>query len=252
VFWVFQVKTGIFGKKTGIFQRKTGIFAEKGVNFKYARLVLYKQDTVLSRVLHNREGEVFSMAKPRDERPKYTSDEEEEDVYRSERPEIGLREPHVVTEKEFLVKEVKVPAKQAIPRPEEEIESIKRVTPELVGGLFERVKFLEERIAEDKAAMEERKSLHEAMIKDIEDDIAEKKSIESRLTDMDEKRNFKLDISLLRRDKRNELVRFWKDMFELRAELKELTERYEVESRVMNIFKTLDSDEARKAKEARK
>jgi hypothetical protein len=192
------------------------------------------------------------MAKPRDERPKYTSDEEEEDVYRSERPEIGLREPHVVTEKEFLVKEVKVPAKQAIPRPEEEIESIKRVTPELVGGLFERVRFLEERIAEDKAAMEERKGLHEAMIKDIEDDIAEKKAIEARLTDMDEKRNFKLDISLLRRDKRNELVRFWKDMFELRAELKELTERYEVESRVMNIFKTVDSDEARKAREARK
>jgi hypothetical protein len=192
------------------------------------------------------------MAKPRDERPKYTSDEEEDDTYKAERPEIGLKEPDIRTEKEFLVKEVKVPSKQAIPRPEEEIESIKRIAPELVGGLFERVRFLEERIAEDRAAMEERRSLHEAMIKDIDDDIAEKKSIEARLTDMDEKRNFKLDISLLRRDKRNELVRFWKDMFELRAELKELTERYEVESRVMKIFKTLDVEEARKGKEARK
>ncbi len=192
------------------------------------------------------------MAKPRDERPKYTSDEEEDDVYRTERPDIGVREPHIVSEKEFLVKEVKVPSKQAIPRPEEDIESIKRITPELIGGLFERVKFLDERIAEDKAAMEERKSLHEDMIKDIDEDIAEKKTIESRLTDIDEKRNFKLDISLLRRDKRNELVRFWKDMLELRTELKELTERHEVESRVMNIFRTLDVDESKRAKEAGK
>jgi hypothetical protein len=187
------------------------------------------------------------MAKIRDDRPKYTSDDEEEDTYKTERPDVGVREPHVVTEKEILVKEVKVPSKQAIPRPEEEIESIKRITPELVGSLFERVKFLEERIAEAKAAMEERKSLHEIMIKDIDEDIAEKKTIESRLTDMDEKRNFKLDISLLRRDKRNELVRFWKDMYELRAELKELTERYEVESKVMKIFDTLDvNKEAKK------
>ncbi len=192
------------------------------------------------------------MAKVRDERPKYISDEEEENIYRAERPDIGLKGPDVRIEKEFLIKEVKVPAKQAIPRPEEEIESIKRITPELIGGLFERVKFLEERIAEDKAAMDERKSLHEAMIKDIEDDIAEKKAIESRLTDMDEKRNFKLDISLLRRDKRNELVRFWKDMLELRTELKELTERHEVESRVMKIFETLDVEEAKKVKEAGK
>jgi hypothetical protein len=192
------------------------------------------------------------MAKPREERPKYTSDEEEEDVYRTERPDVGVKEPHVVSEKEFLVKEVKVPAKQAIPRPEEEIEGIKRITPELVGGLFERVRFLEERIAEDKAAMEERKSLHEAMVKEIDEDIAEKKDIESRLTDIDEKRNFKLDISLLRRDKRNEMVRFWKDMLELRTELKELTERYEVESRVTKIFRTLDADESKRAKEAGK
>jgi hypothetical protein len=192
------------------------------------------------------------MAKPREERPKYTSDEEEEDVYRTERPDVGVKEPHVVSEKEFLVKEVKVPAKQAIPRPEDEIEGIKRITPELVGGLFERVRFLEERIAEDKAAMEERKSLHEAMVKEIDEDIAEKKDIESRLTDIDEKRNFKLDISLLRRDKRNEMVRFWKDMLELRTELKELTERHEVESRVTRIFRTLDAEKSGKPKEAGK
>ena len=186
------------------------------------------------------------MAKIRDERPRYQTDEEEEDVYGMPKDEVGVREPRIVTEKDILVKEVKVPKRQAIQRPEEEIESIKRVTPELVGGLFERVRFLEERIKETKEAMGEQKDLHKAMIEDIDDDMAEKKSIESRLTDIDEKRNFKLDISLLRRDKRNEMVRFWKDMYELRAELKELTERFEVENRVMNIFRRLDTKEAKK------
>jgi len=178
---------------------------------------------------------------PKDERPKYQTDEEEEQIYGMPKDEVGTRERDVITEKEILIKEVKVPSKQAISRPEDEIESIKRITPEIIGGLFERVRFLEERIDDIKEAMKERKSLHKDMIADIEDDMAEKKSIESRLTDIDEKRNFKLDISLLRRDKRNELVRFWKDMLELRTEFKELMERYEVESKVMNIFKRLDT-----------
>jgi hypothetical protein len=182
----------------------------------------------------------------RDERPKYTSDEEIEDIYEQRRPDVGVRGPNIVKEKEFLIKEVKVLKKQAVQRPEDEIDSIKRITPELVGGLFERVKFLEERITETKKAIDERKSLHLLMIKDIDDDIAEKKSMESRLSDIDEKRNFKMDISLLRRDKRNELVRYWKDMYELRAELKELTERFQVESRVMKIFTTLDRGEEKK------
>ena len=181
-----------------------------------------------------------------DKRPKYTSDEEVEDIYGMPKRDLGTRERDVITEKEVLVKEVKVPQKQAIPRPEEDIESIKRITPELVGGLFERVKFLEERITETRKAMEERKEIHEMMIKDINEDITEKKSFEAKLTDIEDKRNFKLDITLLRRDKRNELVRFWKDMFELRAELKELTERHEVESRILKIFNNLDMKEAGK------
>ena len=185
--------------------------------------------------------EVVSMAKPRDERPKYQTDQEEEEFYGIPKEDVGVKGPERVTEKEFLIKEVKVAKRQAVEKPEEEIETIKRITPELIGGLFERVQFLEERIKETKDAMKERKELHDMMMKDIDDDMAEKKSIEARLTDIDEKRNFKLDISQLRRDKRNEMVRFWKDMYELRAELKELTERFEVESRVKNIFSTLDT-----------
>jgi len=182
----------------------------------------------------------------KDDRPKYQTDEEEDDTYIASRPDIGTKERDVITDKEFLVKEVKVPKRQAISRPEEDIESIKRITPEIIGGLLERVKFLEERINDTKESMEERKDIHQILIKDIDDDIKEKKSMESRLTDIDEKRNLKLDISLLRRDKRNELVRFWKDMYELRSELKELTERYDVENRIKKIFRNLNAGEAGK------
>ena len=181
-----------------------------------------------------------------DARPKYSKDEEIEDIYGIPEEDKGTRERDVVTEKELLIKEVKVPQRQAMPRPEDEVESIKRVTPELIGGLFERVKFLDERIAESKSTMDERKSLNKLILKEIDEEIAEKKGVEAKLTDLEDKRNLKLDISMLRRDKRNELVRFWKDMYELRSELKELTERHEVESRVMKIFKTLDIEEAKK------
>jgi hypothetical protein len=190
------------------------------------------------------------MAKPSDERPRYQTDDEEEDIYGMPKDDVGVKGPNVITEKEILVKEVKVPKRQAVQKPEEEIETIKRITPEIIGGLFERVRFLEERIKDTKDAMEDRKNLHRDMIADINDDMKEKKAIESRLTDMDEKRNIKLDISQLRRDKRNEMVRFWKDMYEVRAELKELTERYEVESRVMNIFQRLDDKKEEKGKKS--
>jgi hypothetical protein len=178
---------------------------------------------------------------PKQERPKYTSDEEAEDVYKADKPSLGDRTPVVKEEKEFLVKEIKKASRARQPAPDEEIESIKRVAPEIVGSLFERIRFLEERISDTKAAMEDRKGLHAMMIKDIEEDMSEKKTMESRLTDMDDKRNLKMDISMLRRDKRNELVRFWKDMYELRAELKELMERLEIESKVVRIFRDLDT-----------
>ena len=90
----------------------------------------------------------------KDERPKYQTDDEIEDIYGMPKSDMGTRERDVVTEREILVKEVKVPKRQAVQRPEEDIESIKRVTPELVGGLFERVRFLEERINETKEAIE--------------------------------------------------------------------------------------------------
>jgi hypothetical protein len=122
---------------------------------------------------------------------------------------------------------------------DDEIEPLKRASPQIVGSLFDRVEFLRQRIAEIQDSIGTREEMHSRMMSEIDADIAEKQQIETSLVDMDEKRNFKLDISLLRREKRHESVQFWRDMVELKAELRELMEQFETESKIVGIFKDL-------------
>ncbi len=173
--------------------------------------------------------------------PKYKNFIEDDEIYVSSEiesvsPRAFEREPETerVTEKERVL------ARQATPRMEEEqIKPLQRKTPEVFGTLFDRIGFLKQRIEETKEAMEERKRLHDDMIRDIDEDIAEKKSMVNMISDVDEKRNFKLDISILRKEKRTESVNFWRDMTELRSELRELLEQYEVEKRIGSMFSSL-------------
>jgi len=124
----------------------------------------------------------------------------------------------------------------------DEIETLKRVSPEIIGTLFDRVDFLRERIAEMQATMKVREDMHRGMMAEIDADIADKQHTEASLVDMDEKRNFQLDISLLRREKRHEGVQFWRDLVELRTELRELIEQLETESRIVGIFNELKDE----------
>ncbi len=167
---------------------------------------------------------------------KYTEDNiDSETVFRPFREEIP---------KEEFVEKVRLVSKQAIPRLDEEpIEPLKRVSPDITGNLFDRVTFLKERIDETKKAMELRESIHNDIITDIDSDIEEKSRIENQLSNMDEKRNIKMDISILRREKRSEKVRFWKDIFELRTELRELLENYQTETKILKIFEDLGGEE---------
>ena len=124
----------------------------------------------------------------------------------------------------------------------DEIQSLKRLTPEIVGTLFDRVDFLRERIEEIQSSIRIREDMHRGMMDEIDVDIAEKQQIETSLVDIDEKRNFKLDISLLRREKRHESVQFWRDMVELKTEVRELIEQLETESKIVNIFNELKDE----------
>ncbi|HDD72502.1 MAG TPA: hypothetical protein ENG00_00255 [Candidatus Aenigmarchaeota archaeon] len=174
--------------------------------------------------------------------PRYKNLKQEREDYISK--DIDELSPRVFPEgreiEREVIREVKV-RRHAMPRMEEEtIRPLQRKTPQVFGSLFDRVKFLKQRIAEIHEAMETRKKLHEEMIRDIESDISEKNSMVNMITDIDEKREFKLDISLLRKEKRAENVNFWRDMTELRTELRELLEQYETEVSILNLFKDME------------
>ncbi len=115
--------------------------------------------------------------------------------------------------------------------------SLNRNTPEIFGTLFDRLRFLETRADELQDMIKERTRLHMDVIEEINKDIEDKEKTVSWLSDVEEKRNFKLDISILRRDKRFELLQFWRDIMELKTELRELMEHIETERNIVNIFK---------------
>jgi len=157
----------------------------------------------------------------------YKAKDLDETLVRDSTDDLILRE----TEKEVQIK------RKAIPRMEElRIEPLKRATPEIMGSLFDRVKFLEQRIAETNSMIESRKVIHDQVIVEIDADIADKGSMETRVVDIDEKRNLKLDISILRKEKRHEQLQFWRDVLELKTELRTLLEEHESESKIVALF----------------
>lgn len=167
---------------------------------------------------------------------KYVDEEiDKETVFRPFREEVPEEE---------RVERIRFVEKQAIPSLDDEpVESLRRQTPEVTGNLFDRVRFLGERIDETKKAMNLREEIHNNIISDIDSDIEEKEKIENQLTNMDEKRNIKMDVSILRREKRSENVRFWKDILELRTELRELLEGYHTERKILDVFEEMGGEE---------
>jgi hypothetical protein len=126
---------------------------------------------------------------------------------------------------------------------EEEMEPLKMLGPKVIGNLFDRVDFLKIRVNEVQTALDTRKSLHEELIKEIDLDIGDKQRLVMGLSDIDDVRDFKLDISSLRMEKRRENVQFWRDTVQLTTELRELLEEYQTESKIANLFQELKSGE---------
>jgi len=176
-----------------------------------------------------------------DERPKYTKDEEEDDTYKEDFfSPGGMKLEDLEEGPEKVVEKVIVKQKQAIPREDEDVTTVKRTDSDIIGSIFDRVNFIEQRIADIRENIDIRKGLNESMLIEIDEDIRDKRTMLGQAVDMDERRNIMLDISLLRREKRNEQVRFWKDMYELSAELRELMERLEVESKIVRMFEEIN------------
>ncbi|MCX6814821.1 MAG: hypothetical protein NTY20_04200 [Candidatus Aenigmarchaeota archaeon] len=175
--------------------------------------------------------------------PKYFKSEDEINTYIKD--EDDFLDTRILRDvvKEEVIKEKKVVSKVATRGLDEEpIEALERETPNVIGSLFDRIEFLKQRIEETNSALDLRKTINKEITSDIQVDIKEKEEIERRLVDIDDKRNFRMDISMLRKEMRAEKVRFWKDILELRTELRELLEQYQTESKIVGIFKGIEMD----------
>ncbi len=118
---------------------------------------------------------------------------------------------------------------------------LKAIGSNVIGNLFDRVRFLRERIEEIKTFIEERKIMHEQSNKDIDANIADIEKIIPTISDREEIREFKINLNLLKMEKRKEDNLFWRDMVSLRNQLRELSEQFETESKISELFSDLDT-----------
>lgn len=162
-------------------------------------------------------------------RPDYIDEEKDPIIHH-------LKEPRA----DYLplrVKEEKVISSRLVPRVDNDtIKSLKLVSTEVIGGIFDRVIFLGKRIEELRENVALRKQIHEQIGKEIEKDIDDRMQFLQALSDPNERRNLKLDISVLRKERRNEDVQYWRDLVELNTELRKMEEEFEIETKIAGIF----------------
>ena len=151
---------------------------------------------------------------------------------------IAYRTLEVEKIKEIQIKTSEQALKRAIEL-QTDVEPLKMLSSTVIGDFFDRVRFLRERITEAKNALEDRKLIHRSIEQEIDDDVSDRKNMLAMVSDNEKARELKLDISLLRMEKRKENTNFWRDLLALRRELMELIEQYEVESKISSLFKDL-------------
>jgi len=115
--------------------------------------------------------------------------------------------------------------------------NLKQKSSEIIGNLFDRVEFLEKRITDMNEAINLRTEVHENNIKELDEDIKDRENTLMKIVNLDDVRDFKLDLSMLRREKRKEKIQFWKDILEIRCELQQFEEEYRMESKIATLFK---------------
>jgi len=122
-----------------------------------------------------------------------------------------------------------------------ELQPLQTMGSNVVGNLFDRVRFLRERIEETKVAIKEREEMNKRFNEEIDSDIKEMEKIIAGISNRDELREFKLNVTLLRMEKRKENTLFWRDIVALKNQLKELNEQHEVESKISSMFSDLNT-----------
>lgn len=135
---------------------------------------------------------------------------------------------------------ITITQRETVPREDiTEINLLKCKGPEIIGNLFDKVQFLEDRINELTSATELRKKINVEIIKDIEEDIRDKETFATQCTDFDDLRSIKLHISMLKQQKRKELIQHFHDTVELSTELQALKEEHQTEKKITSLFEDI-------------
>ena len=167
---------------------------------------------------------------PRDRRP-YEDDRKLTSTFRKEE---GYKEERAIIEKEIVLQK-----KKWVKIKEERLKALRLLGSELIGNIFERVKFLETRINDIETSFKSRQLINQSALEEITEDISEKTRTLSSTADSETIRDLQLDLTNLKMERRREILIFWKDKFELKKELQELKEQHAIESKVAKLFEGL-------------
>jgi len=163
------------------------------------------------------------------------------DPYEEKGKEIEYRIKRIEKKKEsFMEKVIEKEKVKTLPpilfKAEEEKFELEDFGGKIVGDMFDRVRFLKERIKELEEAIKEREIMNRKFNEEIEKEIAEMERILPTISSKDELREFKLNLMMLRMEKRRENTNFWKDIVSLKKQLRELLEEYEIEQKISRIL----------------
>lgn len=120
------------------------------------------------------------------------------------------------------------------------IEPLKTIGAKINGNLFDRVEFIKTRISELTIILAKREQIHKKLIEEMDDDIDDREKMLSKTSKLEDQRELKLDLSLLKMEKRKEEMSFWRDTMVLKKELQELKEQFENESKIVRLFSDLN------------
>ena len=139
----------------------------------------------------------------------------------------------------IITKEIIQQKKTWLKIKEERLRGLRLLGSELIGNIFERVKFLGSRINDIESSLQARQLINQRSIQEITEDIDDKLSKISTVTDVDRIRDLQLDLTNLKMERRRETLLFWKDTLELQRELQALKEQYSIESKIAKLFEGL-------------
>ena len=141
---------------------------------------------------------------------------------------------------EFIREKVSIPVIKSMIRGMQSADNqpIEEVGAKVMGSLFDKIKFLKVRIDELQQASDERETMNVKSNKEIDEDIEDLEIFLTKLATKEDVREFKLNISLLKMEKRKENNNFWRDITTLKKQLRELKEEFETESNISKLFST--------------